>query len=320
LEVVVLYHLPDQAPALTLVAPSDAGFWAALGVHAADRHAVVIGDVADPARSTVIVGTRPDIAEYLDPFHGALTSRLTQLGAKTRRGPAPHDTVPRHEQQPQPDAAPPPGGPLIALPHSGLRIPDRRLHISHYQDLPMADGVAFTAVLRLDGHTVGTIANSGAGGATTYTPIAGSALRHCDLQKYAARCRSAAGRGVLDEELLDALVTELQTGQVIASAARAGHSVLRRMAPLDAGEHLGVELRTVPAVTTTTGRAAVARTAAQTWPADDGQWWQLWTGQRWEDLTPRPVENPTAQEEATSQEATPDGPTPPTATGRRRRV
>jgi len=232
LEDLVLHQLPDQRPAITLVAPTDTGFWATLGVDAAGHHALVFGEVSEPARATVLVGSLLDIARYIDS-HGPLARRLTELGAEARRGLTADE---RRDLRPQPTAEPaaappPPTEPLVALPHSGLRVPDLRLNMSDYQELPMADGVAFTATLRLDGRIVGTVENNGTGGATTYDPVALSPFRRRDVQEYAARCRTSAGHTVLDEDLLDALVTEFQTGQAIAAATRTGRSTVRLMAP-----------------------------------------------------------------------------------------
>jgi hypothetical protein len=51
------------------------------------------------------------------------------------------------------------------LTHTDLRVPHDRLRVSSVKQMATHNGVAFTAVLRLDGRRVGTIENDGNGGA-----------------------------------------------------------------------------------------------------------------------------------------------------------
>jgi hypothetical protein len=66
------------------------------------------------------------------------------------------------------------------------------------------------------------------------------------------------------------------------------------MSPLGEGPDFDGEYHTAgeadaAAVSTDAQRAALASQVRRQMPPDDDQWWQLWTGQRWEDLTPRPA-------------------------------
>ena len=52
-----------------------------------------------------------------------------------------------------------------------LRLPHDRLAVRCLQQMPTHNGVAFTAGLTLDGDYVGTIEDTGNGGASTYFAI-----------------------------------------------------------------------------------------------------------------------------------------------------
>lgn len=78
---------------------------------------------------------------------------------------------------------------MISLRHSRLRVPHARLRVSTLKELEMADGVAFTATLQLDGQRVGVIENHGRGGGTTYQPDPDSRFGYDELNTFAAACR-----------------------------------------------------------------------------------------------------------------------------------
>jgi hypothetical protein len=75
----------------------------------------------------------------------------------------------------------------------------------------------------------------------------------------------------------------------IARCERAGRCALRLMSPLGEGPDFDDEYYTAgeadaAAVTTDAQRAALAGQLRREMPPDDDQWWQIWTGRRWEDL------------------------------------
>jgi hypothetical protein len=86
----------------------------------------------------------------------------------------------------------------------GMRIPHDRLKVTALQQMPTANGVAFTATLALDGQPVGTIGNDGNGGPTAlHSP--NSLFGWRSMQSYLAGCRYL-GEPASEERVLDALV------------------------------------------------------------------------------------------------------------------
>ena len=201
----MLYELPRHRPPLTLVGPHDTTFWAALGMEPADRHALVIGAVSAPVTATVIVGTLLDLARYLDPFTGFPTT-IAALAAQARAGLSADEARALRPEPPAPQRPAPvgPGTDLITLPHSGIRVPHDRFRVSRYRELPTADGVAFTATLKLDKTVVGLIQNEGTGGPTHVEP---TDFPDRQLNDYVQACRTAVGQPCSKEYVLDELVT-----------------------------------------------------------------------------------------------------------------
>jgi hypothetical protein len=300
----VFYQLPDQPP-VTLVGPTDTALWAALGVDPAGRYAVVLGEVSMPDRALVVTGSLVQLARWLDPHTGDLPATLahlgTQLPAAAASGPPVAATTPTLSPAPIPTAVPalnpvvaPPaaGVALVALPHTGLRVPHQRLTVTGYRQLPTADGVAFTATLRLDRTIVGTIQNEGMGGPTGFHPGGSPAFGYRDLSAFVAACRTSTDQPASEDEVLDGLVTEFLTAKRIRRAQQAGRCALRLMAPLVADDPAAgfypVAEADAAMPSGPDARAVLAyQILRQSAPAV-GEWWQVWTGQRWEDLTERP--------------------------------
>jgi hypothetical protein len=177
--------------------------------------------------------------------------------------------------------------PLIVLPHTGLHVPHRRLRVSSLKTLRTPEGEAFTATLRLDGRLVGYIHNDGNGGATTWTTT-GTGFGRRDLDAYVAACRTDAGTAALEEHILDDLVEEYASARTVAKADRAGHTALR-LCQLINGATFTVGGATATRVITPAHRQRLAVDLAAKSPAGDDEWWQLWNGTAWKDVTPRPT-------------------------------
>jgi hypothetical protein len=177
--------------------------------------------------------------------------------------------------------------PLIVLPHTGLHVPHTRLRVNSLKTLRTPDGEAFTATRRLDGRIVGYIHNDGNGGATTWTTT-GTGFSWRDLDAYVAACRTDAGTATLGEHILDDLVEEYSSTRTVAKADRAGHTALR-LCQLINRVTFTVGEATATRVTTPTHRQRLIADLAAKTPAAADEWWQLWNGTAWEDLTPRPT-------------------------------
>ena len=289
----MLYELPTS-PGTRLVGPDDEAVWTALGVAAAGRYAVVIGDLAAPAQATVIGGALADLGAYLDPFTGPLPAALTHTLARLRalqpgRGDERNAPIPAEAEQP-------PAAELVTLPHTDIRVPDPTLRVSSLRQLPTPDGVAYTATLRQGRTPLGTIHNEGMGGPTTYHPAAGSPFGPRQLTAFVAASRTAEGQPISEEELLEDLITEYEHAKEVTKATRLGRTPLRLRSPLGDDEHLAdvyytARHATAAKVTTTAHRAALVAELKRT-PIEAGQWWQLWNGEEWEDLTPAPPREP----------------------------
>lgn len=285
----MLYELPSR-PGVHLIGPDDEAVWTALGVAAAGRYAVVIGDVAAPAQATVIAGTVADLTAWLDPFTDQLPAAVTRTVSPRTAAPQPGG-VGDEDIAVGVDAGPPVVTELVTLPHTGIQVPDATLRVSSLRQLPTPDGVAYTATLRQGRTPVGTIHNEGTGGATGYHPLAGSPFGLRQLAAFVVASRTADGQPLSEEQLLEDWVTEHEHTREVAKAARLGRSPLRLRGPLDEQHFPDVIFTarhaTAANVTTAAGRTALITELRRT-PIRAGQWWQLWTGERWEDLTPPP--------------------------------
>jgi hypothetical protein len=178
--------------------------------------------------------------------------------------------------------------PHIVLPHTGLRMPHTRLTVTSKKTLPTPDGEAFTATLRLDGRIVGHIHNDGWGGPTTWTPT-GAGFSWRDLDAFSTECRTQSGTAPMEETVLDDLVEEYATARRVAKHDRAGRTALRLCQLVDGNIYSAAEAAATR-VTTAAHRQRLIGELAAALPADEDQWWQLWTGHAWDDLTDRPTQ------------------------------
>ncbi|MEU7874260.1 hypothetical protein [Dactylosporangium sp. NPDC049140] len=283
----MLYVLPDTPP-ISLVGPDDTAWWTALGEAPAGRSALVIGDPANPTAALVIAASLPELGAYLPVLHTTLDRTVQdrlEMPHPAPRPPLPTPattgagTVPAAEADTTSN--------LVALPHTGIQVPDATFRVTTYQELPTPDGVAYTATVHWGSTPVGTIHNEGRGGATRYWPAAGSALDQRSLAEFVAASRGADGRSLTEEDLLEALVTEYEHARHVAHATRTGRSPIQLRAPLGVGADEAfytADRRVVAKVATPEQRAALTA-RLQRLAVPDGMWWQLWTGQAWEDLT-----------------------------------
>lgn len=177
----------------------------------------------------------------------------------------------------------------VRLPHTGLRVPDRRLSLTHYRELATSAGVAFTANLRVGGRIVGLIENEGRGGMTWFRASDWRIYSEKQLEEYAGRCRTEDGETPNVENLLDTLVDEHDWTSKVKAATRTGKLQLRLMDASISGfpPFAHGEARSAVPDDDKQWKALAEQVLNRMAPGPDG-WWQAWTDQGWRDVTPRP--------------------------------
>lgn len=172
---------------------------------------------------------------------------------------------------------------LVALPHSGLRVPHTDLHVTAARTMPGTDGDMLNATLRQGSRIIGHLINEGRGGPTFFQPCTpGFGWR--ELAAFVAACRNPADEPVTEETVLDLLAEEYRTTRDIAAAARDGHVALRQCVLHDGLTYRTGSGRSRP-LTTPAVRAKLCAELEHSQPCSDGEWWQHWTGTAWDNLT-----------------------------------
>ncbi len=181
--------------------------------------------------------------------------------------------------------------PPVRLPHTGLRLPDRRLSITRYKQVP--GGAGFTAWLRVDGLHAGVIEGDHDGRLRTFAPT-DPAGGWVVLAQYAARCRTGHGGELTVKRLLEDLVTETLWARHAGAAERAGRLLLRlldHVAGPDGvrADHPSVQGRADSAMPRSIKQwKELAALLRRTMPPGRHGWWQGWTNSRWRDVTAPP--------------------------------
>lgn len=186
----------------------------------------------------------------------------------------------------------------IRLPQTGLHVPDRSLSLTAYKQLKTSDGVAFTANLRVRNKRVGLIENAGTGGMTFFHATEPRVWGETQIEAYAARCRTEEGKPVTVEDLLNELVEEHEAGRWVASCVRKKQVPLRKMGVpwLNDGDQPDPDFGPYPhemlaARQPSTAEHAnlLAKELLRKYPTGAHSWWQMWNGQGWHDISPRPA-------------------------------
>lgn len=181
----------------------------------------------------------------------------------------------------------------LRLPHSRLRVTGKKAHRTH-------DGEAFAATVRLDNAIVGTIQNEGTGGETRFIPggpastiperialwnelVAGAEFTRASV----TRLRATDFGKVPAEYVADALVTEFEVSMWLAAIGAAGQGGVRSFDP-----SLGLSTAYIPYGAPSGYKAAHDRALVEqleTQELEEGNVWQVWTGEAWKDLTEAPA-------------------------------
>lgn len=278
----MLFNLPAH-PAFTLVSPDDTDWWTAHHAEPDGRHALVLADPITGREALIVAGPLPAVGECLGVLQRQAISALRAAAEYVPPSPFAMDGS-------MPVRAVEPAAALHPLPHTGIRLPDPDLRVTALRGLPTPDGIAYTATLRRGNTPIGTIVNDGTGGATRFQPTPGSPLGRHDLTALVAASRDEHGQPIAEEDLLEALITEYENTRHVADAARFGRSPVRLLAPIGPGGHHtavygAVDRTTAAPVTTPAQRAELIRALHRRRSVPGGRW-QLWDGQRWDDLTP----------------------------------
>ncbi|MDG4795029.1 hypothetical protein [Micromonospora sp. WMMD1082] len=165
---------------------------------------------------------------------------------------------------------------FVDLPHTGLRAPHDRLHVT---DLQAAPGVPSTSVvtLALDDAPVAEALTSADG---SHLSRLSAAFDHNDWAAYLTGCRQH-GQPVSETQVLDALITEFQVGQAARRAA-ADRAVLTRLLDAD-----GTILRLLPVWPAPRGHLARSQLGQRLRlenPHPRDHLWQWWNGTAWRPL------------------------------------
>jgi hypothetical protein len=191
---------------------------------------------------------------------------------------------------------------LIRLPHTGLHVPHTDYRVTAYREHTTRDGVAYVATLRHGKTTIGTIENEGTGGYTGFYPARhpreGGYVGREDIEAFAVRCRTEDGGTPRDEMVLEDLITEYDTPRRLAKAAKAGRAIVRQQwFVYDDGKPVGGPIADtevqVDARLALPEHADALRALIEREGPNPEAFWQVWTGDRWDDVTARPDGVPT---------------------------
>ncbi|MBO2461501.1 hypothetical protein [Actinomadura violacea] len=189
---------------------------------------------------------------------------------------------------------------MYELKHSPLRLPHGRLRVTGKTAHRTHDGEAFAATVQLDKEIVGTIENEGTGGETRFIPgppasaiserialwnqlVAGAEFARASV----TRLRATDSGKVPAEYVADALVTEYETSTWLAAIGATGQGGVRSFDP-----SLGLSTTYIPYGAPAGYKAAHDRALVEqlkTQELEEGDIWQVWTGEAWKDLTEAPA-------------------------------
>ncbi|MGI5213901.1 hypothetical protein [Plantactinospora sp. CA-290183] len=174
---------------------------------------------------------------------------------------------------------------MMVLPHTGLRAPHGRLRARDLRQRDLGGSrVGYSAVLYLDEQVAGRILND-YGTDTWFEPVEATPF---DLAEFVGQCRDEAGAAVTVETVLDALIDEQETADAVRQVLTRGLTPVRLLTPIQpAGQGHG-RVKSPPfgaaAPADPTWWAAIVRALHHKRLLNDGETYQIWTGQVWEAL------------------------------------
>jgi hypothetical protein len=163
---------------------------------------------------------------------------------------------------------------MITLPHTGMRVPNDRIRVTSLKEVDTGDGVAWSAVLRLDQNKLGTLMDAGQGGATLFRPVNGTARKV--MAAFVALCRDRDGKSMAEEFVFDALAEEYEWARDVAEADRKGRYLVRHFTRIDIPGSLSFALEHTAPPDYDSGLQATAHMGLP----DDAVRAELWMGDR----------------------------------------
>ncbi len=155
-------------------------------------------------------------------------------------------------------------------------LPHDRLRLSVVRDWPVDAGMAFTAILTLDGNPVATVTGDGVSAQLDPGSLPGwPAMAH-----YLAGCRYRGGP-VGQQRLLDALVDEHYLSGAVVEARAHGATLIRLV---DTDGHTRAPRPVSPPPRGWQARQALARDLARESTLPSAGQWQIWSGTGWAHL------------------------------------
>jgi hypothetical protein len=180
----------------------------------------------------------------------------------------------------------------VVLPHTGMTVPHTRLTLRKLRSMPTSDGEAYTAELLLDGKSVGTIENTGRGGATIWHPSDPARFSRQAMTAFIAACRDDQLQPMHEEFVLAELFEETRTARDIARYLKAGKVPVRTISAItDGAEVCSTFPDSYYGVPSGWGSKPDMLAAGMWRERPDAHAIQRWTGEGWESLP-----NPAAQE------------------------
>lgn len=167
---------------------------------------------------------------------------------------------------------------LTTLPHTGLQVPHDRYTLANLQQMTTRCGIAYNATVREGERCVGVIENDGNGGGSLFYPA--TAADHLAVHHFTTACRMD-GRPLSEEEVLEHLITEHETGQETAKCARRGETLLRGFKEGDAAPAVTIAIGAPPLWLDRADSPFLPRLARDLKASDPGVAWEFWTGDQW---------------------------------------
>ncbi|MDG4784902.1 hypothetical protein O7626_02970 [Micromonospora sp. WMMD1102] len=189
---------------------------------------------------------------------------------------------------PAPSSEPTGAAATIVLPHTGLGVPHGRLSARDLRHRDLGGSrVGYSAVLYLDEQVAGRILND-YGTDTWFEPVEATPFGEADLAAFVGQCRDEDGATVTVETVLDALIDEQEAADAVRQVLTREWTPVRLLTPIQpAGQGHG-HVKGLPfgagAPADRTWWGAIVRALHHKRPLNDGEIYQIWTGQVWEAL------------------------------------